>query len=160
MLRTALSIIISSLLLASCSAHKVITKKPPQNAPSTDASIKLAEAANAVSRSLIELAKIEKEAKPVHKKQLINTNSYNLQARATVDWSGPIEELLQKLSKASFYRLRVLGSAPTIPVLVRISSHDELLADIFRNIDYLAGEKADIRIYPKTKIVELRYAKA
>ena len=52
----------ASLLLSACSV-KSYNKKPPQNAPSTDAAIKLAEAANSVSRSLIELAKIEKESK-------------------------------------------------------------------------------------------------
>jgi defect-in-organelle-trafficking protein DotD len=146
-------------LISACSV-KAVEKKPPQNAPSSDASIKLAEAANSVSRSLIELAKIEKESKPVKSKNLVNVNSYNLQARASIDWSGPIEELLSRLSKASYYRLRVLGNAPAIPVLISLNSHDEILADIFRNIDYLAGDKADIRIYPQTKIVELRYAKA
>lgn len=146
-------------LCCACSI-KTINRKPPQNAPSTDAGIKLAEAANSVSRSLIELAKIEKEAKPAKQKNLISAASYDLQARASVDWSGPIEELLQRLSKASFYRLRVLGTPPAVPVLISLNSHDELLADIFRNIDYLAGEKANIRIYPKNKIVELRYAKA
>lgn len=151
--------ILVTLSLCGCSA-KTTDKKPPQNAPSSDASIKLAEAANSVSRSLIELARIEKESKPAKRKNLVNVNSYNLQARASVDWSGPIEELAGQLSKASNYRLRVLGTAPAIPVLVSLNAHDELLGDIFRNIDYLAGDKADIRIYPRTKIVELRYAKA
>ena len=155
-----ISILSICFLLCSCGTKSVSAKRPPQNAPSTDASIKLAEAANSVSRSLIELAKIEKESKPAKTKNLVNANSYNLQARASVDWSGPIEELLQRLSKASFYRLRVLGNSPAIPVLVSINSHDNLLSDIFRNIDFLAGDKADIRIYPNNKIVELRYAKA
>lgn len=152
--------IFSTFLLCACGAKHTIEKRPPQNAPSTDASIKLAEAANSVSRSLIELAKIEKESKPAKSKNLVDPNAYNLKARASVDWSGPIEELLQRLSKVSYYRLRVLGTPPAIPVLVNISSHDQLLSDIFRNIDYLAGDKADIKIYPGNKIVELRYAKA
>ncbi len=139
---------------------KTSGKKPPQNRPSSDASIKLAEAANSVSRSLIELARIEKEARPSQQKHLVNITNYNLQARASLDWSGPIEELMSRLAKASFYRLRVLGNEPAIPVLININSQDQQLADIFRNIDYLAGDKANVRIYPKSKIVELRYAKA
>lgn len=149
----------ASLLLSACSV-KSINKKPPQNAPSSDASIKLAEAANAVSKSLIELAKIEKESKPAKQKNLVNVRSFNMQARASIDWSGPIEELLQRLAQANHYRLRVLGIAPTIPVIISLTSQDEQFADIFRNIDYLAGEKANLQIYPKSKIVELRYAKA
>lgn len=151
-------VLCASLLLTACSV-KSINRKPPQNAPSSDASIKLAEAANAVSKSLIELAKIEKESKPIKQKNLVNVSSFNMQARASIDWSGPIEELLQRLTKANFYRLRVLGNKPAIPVLISLTSQDEQFGDIFRNIDYLAGEKADIQIYPKLKIVELRYAK-
>lgn len=149
----------ASLLLSACSV-KSYNKKPPQNAPSADASIKLAEAANAVSRSLIELAKIEKESKPPKNKKLVNVSGFNMQARASVDWSGPIEELLSRLAKANYYRLRILGTPPAIPVLVSVTSQDEYFADIYRNIDYLAGDKANIQIYPKEKIVELRYAKA
>jgi len=147
-----------SLLLTGCSPITV-NKKPPQNTPSSDASIKLAEAANAVSRSLIELAKIEKESKPKKKKDIINVSSFNMQVRASIDWSGPIEELLDRLAKANFYRLRILGTRPAIPVLISLTSQDEQFGDIFRNIDYLSGDKADIQIYPKQKIVELRYAK-
>lgn len=154
-------IICSALfLLASCSTTTTFNKKPPQNAPSADADIKLAEAAGVVSSSLIELAQIEKEARPRMRKVLINADSYNLQARASVDWSGPIEELLLRLANATSYRLRVLGKKPAIPVLVSITSHDEVIADILRNIDYLAANKADLRVYPKQNIIELRYAKA
>ena len=153
-------IICASLLFSACAVKTTRDKKPPQNRPSTDASIKLAEAANSVSRSLIELARIEKEARPSKQKHLVDINSYNLQARASIDWSGPIEEIMNRLAKASFYRLRVLGNSPAIPVLININSQDQQLADIFRNIDYLAGDKANVLIYTKSKIVELRYAKA
>ena len=65
-------------------------KKPPVNNPSDDATIKLAEAAVSVSDSMLEMARIEKVITPPHKDNILTIpNAYNLQARASVDWSGP-----------------------------------------------------------------------
>lgn len=155
----AFCLIITALMLASC-AHMKTTKKPPANAPSDDASIKLAQAANSVSDSLIELARIEKVTKPVSNDLKTIPYAYNLQPHASVDWSGPAEELVQKVAKTSHYRLRVLGTKPAIPLLVSVSMRDKPLADILRNIDYQIGEKGRLAVYPKSRIIELRYAKA
>lgn len=161
MIKHFLVLILSLLMLISCSSKKASLQKPPVNAPSADADIKLAEAANSVSSSLIELARIEKVAKgDKGQKKLVNVNSYNLEAKASVDWSGPVEELVERLAMASFYKLRVLGKAPAIPVLVSVSAHDQTLVNILRNVDYQVGNKADIRVYTRRKIIELRYAKA
>lgn len=146
-------------LVASCSSLKT-AKKPPTNAPSDDATIKIAEAANSVSDSLIELARIEKETHTVKNPPTDIPYAYNLQPHATVDWSGPVEELVARIAKTSNYRLRTLGTKPAIPVLVSVNMRDKPMADILRNIDYQIGQKGLIIIYPKRRIIELRYAKA
>lgn len=150
---------IVSLLLASCKTTGLF-KKPPINDPSDDASIKLAEAATSISDSIHEMARVEKVIYPPNKDNTLTIpNAYNLQARASVDWSGPIEELTQRIAKAGHFRLRVLGKEPAIPVLININSKDESLAEILRDIDYQAGKKANIHVYPNSQVVELRYAK-
>ena len=58
--------LLANALIAGC-ASGVIYKKPPTNAPSDDASIKLAEAANSVSDSMIDMARIEKTITPPNK---------------------------------------------------------------------------------------------
>ena len=147
-----------SALLAGC--HHVTFKKPPMNNPRDDASIKLAEAAVSVSDSMLEVAKIEKVITPPNKDNTLTIpNAYNLQARASVDWSGPVEELTARVSKAAHFKLRVLGKVPAVPVLISLSIKDESLAEILRNIDYQAGKKANIYVYPNSQVVELRYAK-
>lgn len=146
-----------SALVVGCHAT---FKKPPMNNPSDDASIKLAEAAVAVSDSMLEMARVEKVITPPHKDNTLTIpNAYNLQARASVDWSGPIEELTARIAKAAHFKIRVLGTAPAVPVLISISIKDQSLAEILRNIDYQAGRKADIHVYPNHQVVELRYAK-
>ena len=155
--KSALLFVLAALLTA-CST--TTSKKPPYNHPSDDASIKLAEAASSVSRSMMEMAKVEKVISPP---KLDNTltipSSYNLQARASVDWSGPIEELTDRLAKAAHYRLRVLGKEPAVPVVISVNAKDESLAQILRDVDYQAGKKASIHVYPNRQVVELRYAK-
>lgn len=150
--------LIGTLLISGCGSPTF--KKPPINAPSDDASIKLAEAANSVSRSMLDMARVEKNIAPPSKDNVLTIpNAYNLQARASVDWSGPIAELTQRIASAAHYRTRILGKAPAIPVLISLNATDESLAEILRDIDYQAGNKASIHVYPNHQVVELRYAK-
>ncbi|AUH71653.1 type IVB secretion system lipoprotein DotD [Legionella sainthelensi] len=155
-----LMLFIASVLLVGCKTTGTLFKKPPVNNPSDDATIKLAEAAVSVSDSMHEMARVEKVIIPPHKDNTLTIpNAYNLQARASVDWSGPIEELTARISKSAHYRFRVLGKAPSIPVLISINIKDQSLAEILRDIDYQAGKKADIHVYPNSQVVELRYGK-
>lgn len=150
---------IIAALLTSCKSTGMF-KKSPVNNPSDDATIKLAEAAVSVSDSMHEMAQIEKVITPPNKDNTLTIpNAYNLQARASVDWSGPVEELTDRIAKAAHYRVRVLGKTPSIPVLISINIKDQSLAEILRDIDYQAGQKAFIHVYPNSQVVELRYAK-
>ena len=145
-------------LLNACSSP--LYKKPPYNNPSDDASIKLAEAANSVSDSMLKMARIEKSVSPPITYNVRRIpNSKALQTRASVDWSGPIGELSARVAKAAKYKLRILGQPPAVPVLISLDVNNQSLASILRNIDYQAGKKASIHVYPKLKVIELRYAK-
>lgn len=158
-LAAMLCIIMSAFQLIGCN-HPAILMKPPINEPSDDAAIKLAEAASSISDSMLEVARIEKTiTPPARDNTLTIPNAYNLQARASVDWSGPMEEATERVAKAAHYRLRVLGQAPSIPILISLNVKDNSLAEILRNIDYQAGQKASLYVYPNSQVVELRYAK-
>lgn len=151
--------IIASILLAGCRGGGIYMK-PPLNNPSDDATIKLAQAASSVSDSMLEMQRIEKVIIPQSKDNTLTIpNAYNLQSRASVDWSGPIEEVTLRVARAAHFRLRVLGTEPAVPVLISLNSKDMSLAEILRDIDYQAGKKANIYVYPNSQVVELRYAK-
>lgn len=138
----------------------VTYKKPPYNAPSDDATIRLAEAATSVSGSMLEMARVEKVVIPPSADNLQTIPStQSLLTHASVDWAGPIGELTERLAKAANYRLRVLGHPPPIPVLISLNTKDRAIADILRDVDYQAGQKASIHVYPNNQVVELRYAK-
>lgn len=161
MKKSSLLIILAALLIGCTKTPPETFKKPPMNAPSDDASIRLVEAASSVSNSLNELAEIEAAAIPPAStgKPLPDSESYALQSKATVDWSGPIEPLLERIARLSGFHLRVLGKEPAIPVLVSVSGKNIPLSQMLRDAALQAGQKADVIVYSSSGIIELRYAK-
>ena len=153
-------VLLFMLYLALAACTPVTYKKPPYNAPSDDATIKLAEAATSVSGSMLEMARVEKVVIPPSADNIQTIpSSQTLLTHASVDWAGPIGDLTERLAKAANFRLRVLGHPPAIPVLISLNAKDRSLAEILRDIDYQAGKKASIHVYPNNQVVELRYAK-
>lgn len=146
-------------VLAGCS-NMHLRRLPPQR-PSSHAQIKLAEAANSVSRSLNELARVERESKPPAKgAELPDPTKLGIRHAATIDWAGPIEPLLTHVADAIHYRLRVLGNAPAVPIMVTLNAKRSPVAYILRDIDFQAGHKGRVVVYPRSRVIELRYAKA
>jgi len=87
----------------------------------------------------------------------INPARYGMANLASVDWIGPVEPLLQKIAAVTHYRLRVIGRSPPVPVIVTIDVNDKPIADILRNATYQAAKRANVLVYPRTKVIELRY---
>ena len=124
------------------------------------AETKLADAADSVSKSLRELAEIERATHPQAKlPSPVEPDLIGMGQLASIDWSGPIGPLVKKIADAAHYKVHVLGSNPAIPILVSISAKDTTLADILRDAGFQCGNKATIVVYPASKIIELRYAK-
>ncbi len=149
-------------LIAGCSQQNASLHQQAHFVPESTqdpASIKLAQAADSVSHSLVELAKIKTTAAQKKSPSLVNPHIVDLQAHTSVDWAGPIEPLLHSIAKSTHYQIRILGKAPIVPVTVAINTKDMPMARIIRQIDYLAGERAFIRVFTgKSKIIEIRYA--
>lgn len=140
-------------------ALSLLTACKTINPPAYDcdpATSKLAEAATSISHSLVKLSEIEQAQLPPQKMNLPNLDMPEL---ISVDWSGPVEPLLQKMAKASGYKLRVLGTHPAIPVLVTITAYNTPMADVLRDAAFQCMSKADVVAYPNKRVIELRYAK-
>lgn len=149
------------LLLMGCSSASNSTLVSPQPTMD-DASVKLAEAASSVNSTLIELARIEAASTPTYRKNLTNPELPGMTDLVSVDWSGPIGQLVEKLAIASGYKVRVLGSPPAIPVFVSVTATNVPLGSVLRDLDFQAGKKAHIIAYPnpdpRRRVIELRYA--
>lgn len=118
----------------------------------------LFETANSVDNSLRVLAHTQK----IYPQQVINTEPLitakgGMGGRATLDWSGPIEPLLQRIGDLTHYKLKVLGHSPAIPVIVSITAKDSLVADIVKDAGLQATKRANVVVYPNNRIIELRY---
>ena len=145
--------------LSACCCRNVPDQLPPPAAET--ATIKLAEAADSINKSLITLAKYEQTDFPCCALHCFPNNAClnNMPRSVSIDWSGPIEPLLLKIAYASCYKFRVLGVKPAIPVMITISAHDTPMADILRDTAFQALTKAQVMVYPQERIIELRYAK-
>jgi defect in organelle trafficking protein DotD len=149
----------SSLILLAMGLTACAPPQPPQTRLDA-ASASLSEASYSVSRSIVNLSEVAQASHPMPDLgPAPNPMSYGMAGLTSVDWSGPVEPLVKQLAKAANYRVRVLGRAPAIPVLVTIYDKNRMLADIFRDVGYQAGRRASVVIYPEERVVELRYAK-
>jgi defect-in-organelle-trafficking protein DotD len=149
--------IVSFLSLSLCACA---TPKQPKGYDLSKTENSLAEASYSVSRSIVDLAEVAQAAHPLPAlAPPPNPASYGMGGITTIDWSGPIEPLLKQISLASSYRLRVLGTAPAIPVLVTVYSKNTMLGDVLRDVAYQGGRRAAVVVYPDTRVIELRYAK-
>ena len=152
---TMVLIAVCAFLLSACASSP---QPPSSNINATEAS--LAEASYSVSRSVVDIAETVQAAHPMPRLGAApNPVAYGMGGLTTVDWSGPVEPLLKQLSRASNYRLAVLGTRPAIPVLVTIYAKNTMLGDIVRDVGYQCGERATVVVYPESSTIELRYAK-
>lgn len=140
-----------ALLLFGC------TPKPTYE--TSDVDYQLMRSAMSVEESLRTLAATQE----VYAKNAINTDILitpqgGMSELASLDWSGPIEPLLEKIGEMTQYRVKVFGPIPHIPVLVNVSCRERMIADILKDAGLQAGKRANLVVYPTSRIIELRYS--
>lgn len=77
--------------------------------------------------------------------------------KADLDWSGPIEPLIKKIAMMSDYQVKTLGNTPAIPIVVTIHEKNAIVADILKNASLQAGKRANIMVFPASRVIEIRY---
>lgn len=143
------------LLLTACASPK-----PPQAYDISKVEASMAEASYSVSRSVVDLAETAQAAHPLPSlAPPPSPATYGMGGLTTVDWSGPVEPLVQQIARAANYRVRVLGTSPGIPVIVTVFTKNAMLGDVLRDVGYQCGRRASVVIFPGTRVIELRYAK-
>lgn len=124
----------------------------------SDVEYQLMKSAMSVENSLKTLAATQ----DIYAKNAINTDILvtpqgGMGGLASLDWSGPIEPLLEKIADMTHYRVKVLGPIPAVPLIVNISSRERVVADILKDAGLQAGKRANLVVYPTSRIIELRY---
>ena len=128
---------------------------------SVDVDQRLTDVACAVQDSLRTLA----ASKEPYIQNAINTDPLvtpegGMGIRTTLDWSGPIEPLLYELAHMSRYDVKVLGPSPAIPVVVTVMGEQRCIADLIKDAGLQAARRANVVVYPASRIIELRYIPA
>lgn len=130
----------------------------PIHSPDRNAQAQVARTAKSVDHSLQELSAIQQATHSrVKMPKPLNPKASGMTRVASLSWNGPVEPVVRRIAKASGYRLRVLGNRPAVPVIINIEARNQILADILRNVRYQAQPNATIRVYPKSRVIELRY---
>lgn len=117
-------------------------------------------AAKTVETSLALLARTQEENNvPLLNTAPLVTPEGGMSGKADIDWTGPIEPLVRKLAGMTDYKVKVLGNAPAIPIIVSISQDNAIIADVLKNAGMQAGKRANIVVFPANRVIEIRYAK-
>ena len=129
------------------------------NANMQQAQLQLTQSATAIQKSLFELAEIQQAVYPAAKlPNLPDADKLGMGHLASIDWTGPIGPLVKNVTKVTYYQLRVLGKPPAIPIIVTLDEKNVPIATILRNAAYQCGNRVNIVVYPRSRIIELRYA--
>lgn len=150
---------ITGVLITGCAPPRAQTQIVSSDGGLDDtAQIKLAEASASVSHSLVELAEIEKAVHPGARIPAPpDPAAIGMSRLASVNWTGPVEPLIRKIAAITHYRVRILGRRPAIPALVFINAKNTPLADILRDASFQVQKKAEVALYPRSRVIEIRY---
>ncbi len=141
------------------SAYGPITKLDQQIVAEPDpVSLRLAQAVDKASSALQTPASIEQARNPGTQIQAAPYAPQELRRTVSIDWTGPVEPLAQKLSDRAGYQFQVNGDAPPTPVVVSVHSTEKSVVEVLRDVGLQAGQRADIAVDPERRIVELNYA--
>lgn len=154
----------TSLFIACLSVGcQSLTLSPPAvtPAPLPDPAIaKLSEAAQHASQSLNDLAEISlANTPPPPYYQPVDPRCYGMDNLVSIDWTGPVQSIVQKIANSADYTLQILGQAPTHPLFVHLSVKNKAMGEVLRDIGFQLQHQASIIVYPHRRIIELRYAK-
>jgi defect-in-organelle-trafficking protein DotD len=163
-----LSLALLGLMLSGCGTprHRIVltyvtTKNTPVPAVDKNSQQELAEATVSVTKSLQELAAIQMATHPSVKMAApMNPKTIGMDQQTSINWTGPVEPLLKRIASASHYKLRVLGRRPAIPLIVSVMRKEQTLAEVLRDTTYQVAKKANVTVYPSSKVIELRYYNA
>lgn len=161
-------IVLGAVSLAGCSGESakrvnlnlkyMTADSAPVNTNDANAQAQLAEASTSVGHSLQQLSAIQMAKNPGVKLPK-EVNAHGLSRQASLNWNGPVESAVSRVASAAGYHLRVLGSKPSIPVIVNVNARNERLGTILRNIRLQAEPTVTIKTYPSSRVIELRYNK-
>lgn len=162
--RLGLALVVA-IALGACSSRdsgedQIIREiSPPSVVSSLDpVSTSLLAAAERTSTALDRLSLVEQTRTPVPDPGRVNAIPPGLDRKANIDWNGPLAPLVARVAAEAGYEFRVVGDAPTIPVVVDITRDNEDLVEILRDVGFQATGRALVSVDVAQRRIEVRYA--
>jgi defect-in-organelle-trafficking protein DotD len=154
-----LSLVVISLGLTACETGYPIRVKDPQLVSQPDkVSMMLAQAADKASNALEALASVEQKRTPAGQVPAIVGAPAELMRAVTINWVGPVDQIVKTLADKSSYRYVALGAAPATPVTVSVDVTNKPIIEVLRSIGLQLGARADVYVDSAERIVALTYA--
>ncbi len=152
------ALVFCCLLLASCTFHSAEHTPPP---PPLSTLEEVAGAAYSIDHSLNSLYEVERAKRPENLFIMAEPSPEpiypSLSRKLNVDWSGPVQPLLQDIAMLTDYHLKVIGHPPAIPVLVNVTEEHITAHELIRHLRAQVVQRADILVFPDSGIIELHY---
>ena len=113
-----------SLLLSGCAVHGRVDQQLV--AEPDPLSLRLAAAVDKASGALETLASVEQARNPGAAIQAVPYAPQELRRTMTVNWTGPIEPIVQRLADRAGYEMQVNGDVPPAPVVVTLTARQKM----------------------------------
>ncbi len=124
----------------------------------TDIGAQLISSARSIEKSLATLAAAQELSNiPVLNTAPLLTTEGGMGGTADIDWTGPLEPLLEKIANMTDYNLKIMGTPTPVPIIVSITQSKAIVADILKNASLQAGKRVNIVVFPANRVIELRY---
>ena len=141
--------------LTGCAQYKLDQQLVAEPDP---VALRLSAAVDKASAALQTLASVEQARNPGANLQMPPSAPVELRRIVSVDWTGPIEPIVQTLADRAGYQLQVNGGKPPVPVVVSLTAREKSVIEVLRDLGLQAGQRADVVVDPDRRIVELNYA--
>ena len=157
--KTVLSMSFLAVLMAGC-AYQEQFARPQVVAEPNSVDVMIADAADRATRALETLADIENTKSPVKSVAVVPNAPQELQRAVTFEWTGPVEPLVNELSKKAGYNYSTVGDAPSLPIIVNLRATNQPLIDVLRSIGLQMGARGDLKVNGQARVMEIHYAPA
>ena len=111
----------------------------------------------AFSTALETLASVEQTRTPLASVSPVDNAPRELMRSISVEWTGPIEPLTQRIAERAGYEFLILGMQPPVPVVINVKAVEKPVIDVLRDIGLQSGQRADIVVDAERKIIEVSY---
>lgn len=158
-LSSTIAFVAVALSLTGCETGYPIKVRDPQVVAQPDkVSMLLAQSADKAANALETLAAVEQKRTPEAQVPAITGAPPELARAVTINWVGPVDQIVKLLADKASYRFVSLGSAPATPVVVDVNVTNKPIVEVLRSVGFQLGARADIYVDSTERLVALTYS--